>query len=244
MPVATTDAFRRITVQPDNVTVVAEQVGDTLTLVAGSGISLVANTTSDQITIVNTNPAQFSLGIAGDDSSIKTITSGETIKLSGAGTVTTGADAEGNITITGTSTPTSVVTSNITVSGVNAYTLTPVLAATPLTITVTPQTTTSLVTVTFQFTWHPSEPEASGSTGMELYIYKDGVQQASSQYIIFTSGNGDSYNSYPVHYSWPNISGTTSPITYTVYASKTGGNGGTIGTAPASKFPCWATVIG
>lgn len=54
MPVATTDAFRRITVQPDNVTIVAEQVGDTLTLVAGSGISLVANAASDQITIVNT----------------------------------------------------------------------------------------------------------------------------------------------------------------------------------------------
>ena len=101
MPVATTDAFRRITVQPDNVTIVAEQVGDTLTLVAGSGISLVANTASDQITIVNTNSAQFSLGVAGDDSSIKTISSGETIRFAGTSNVTVTTDSEGKITITG-----------------------------------------------------------------------------------------------------------------------------------------------
>jgi len=52
MPVATTDAFRRITV--DNITIEADGVGDTLTLVAGTGISLVANANSDQITIANT----------------------------------------------------------------------------------------------------------------------------------------------------------------------------------------------
>ena len=54
MAVATTDAFRRITVQPDNVTIAANATADTLTLVAGQGISLVANTSIDQITIVNT----------------------------------------------------------------------------------------------------------------------------------------------------------------------------------------------
>ncbi len=140
--------------------------------------------------------------------------------------------------------PTSIVSSNITVNGTNAYTLTGSPAATPLTITVTPNTATSLITVTFQFTWHPSEPEASGSTGMRLFIYKNGVQQASSEYLVFTSGNGDVYNSYPVHYSWPDVSGTTSPVTYTVYANKTGGNGGTIGMALESKFPCWATIVG
>jgi hypothetical protein len=113
MPVATTDAFRRITVQPDNVTVVAEQVGDTLTLVAGAGISLVANTSSDQITIVNTgsgvgggtvtnyieNP--YSFNVAGDDSSTKKINNGETIKFIGSSNVTTSTDTEGNVTITG-----------------------------------------------------------------------------------------------------------------------------------------------
>jgi hypothetical protein len=49
------DAFRRIIVQPDNITVSADAVDDTLTLAAGPGISLVANAGSDQITIVNTN---------------------------------------------------------------------------------------------------------------------------------------------------------------------------------------------
>lgn len=48
------DAFRRIVVQPDNITISADAVDDTLTLVAGAGISLVANANSDQITIVNT----------------------------------------------------------------------------------------------------------------------------------------------------------------------------------------------
>jgi len=54
MPVATTDAFRYITVQPDNVSIEADGVRDTLTLVAGTGISLTANTNNDQITIANT----------------------------------------------------------------------------------------------------------------------------------------------------------------------------------------------
>ncbi len=49
------DAFRRIVVQPDNITIAADAVDDTLTLVAGAGISLVASASSDQITIVNTN---------------------------------------------------------------------------------------------------------------------------------------------------------------------------------------------
>jgi hypothetical protein len=49
------DAFRRIRVLPDDVVVAADAVDDQLTLVAGAGISLVANANSDQITIVNTN---------------------------------------------------------------------------------------------------------------------------------------------------------------------------------------------
>ena len=41
------------------------------------------------------------LQIAADDSTIRTVDSGESIKFSGAGTVTTASDAEGNIVITG-----------------------------------------------------------------------------------------------------------------------------------------------
>ncbi len=98
MPVATTDAFRRITVQPDNVTIVAEQVGDTLTLVAGSGISLVANTASDQITIVNTNTSSPSTelfaksltvdGIIIDTNVIRSTDSNADLELDATGTGT------------------------------------------------------------------------------------------------------------------------------------------------------------
>lgn len=93
------DAFRRILIQPDNVTIAADAVDDTLTLTAGPGISLVANAGSDQITIVNTNPAEFSFGVAGDDSSIKTINSGETIRFAGVGPIDIAADSEGAISI-------------------------------------------------------------------------------------------------------------------------------------------------
>lgn len=95
------DAFRRIVVQPDNITISADAVDDTLTLVAGAGISLVANATSDQITIVNTNSGQFSLAVAGDDSTLRTINSGETIRFEGTQNVTVSTDAEGKVTITG-----------------------------------------------------------------------------------------------------------------------------------------------
>ena len=46
----------------------------------------------------------YSFNVAADDSSLKTINSNETVKFIGAGSVTTSSDAEGNITITGTST--------------------------------------------------------------------------------------------------------------------------------------------
>lgn len=54
MSVAIADAFRNISVQPNNTLVAAELVGDTLTLTAGIGISIVADPATDKITIVNT----------------------------------------------------------------------------------------------------------------------------------------------------------------------------------------------
>jgi len=111
MPVATADSFRRITVQPDNTTVEAEQVGDTLTLVAGAGISLVANEASDQITIINTGSSgagtttyienPFSFNVAGDDSTQRRINNGELVKFIGSSGVTVTSDSEGYITISG-----------------------------------------------------------------------------------------------------------------------------------------------
>jgi hypothetical protein len=46
----------------------------------------------------------YSFNVAADDSSLKTINTNETIKFIGAGGITTASDAEGNITITGTTT--------------------------------------------------------------------------------------------------------------------------------------------
>ena len=46
----------------------------------------------------------FEFSVAADDSTLKTVSTGESIKFTGAGTVTTASDAEGNITITGAAT--------------------------------------------------------------------------------------------------------------------------------------------
>lgn len=51
--VATTDAFRKILILPNDVTIGAEIVGDTLTLVAGTGIDITTDTATDTITITN-----------------------------------------------------------------------------------------------------------------------------------------------------------------------------------------------
>jgi hypothetical protein len=64
-------------VLPDDVVVAADAVDDQLTLVAGAGISLVANANSDQITIVNTNTSSpstelFAKSITVDNISIDT----------------------------------------------------------------------------------------------------------------------------------------------------------------------------
>jgi hypothetical protein len=50
------------------------------------------------------SPTIYSWSIAADDSTLRVINNGESIKVSGAGTVTTASDAEGNITITGAAT--------------------------------------------------------------------------------------------------------------------------------------------
>jgi hypothetical protein len=51
-----------------------------------------------------TGASEYSWSIAADDSTQREILAGETVKLIGAGTITTSSDVEGNITITGTGT--------------------------------------------------------------------------------------------------------------------------------------------
>ena len=52
--------------------------------------------------ITNTVENPYSFSIAGDDSTLREIASGESIKITGAGGITVTTDAEGNLTITGT----------------------------------------------------------------------------------------------------------------------------------------------
>ncbi len=44
-------------------------------------------------------PDDFTFNIAGDDSTVRTITRGETVKVAGAGGISVTSDAEGNLTV-------------------------------------------------------------------------------------------------------------------------------------------------
>lgn len=61
-------------------------------------------------------PAQFTFNVAADDSTLRTISSEETVKFIGAGGITTSSDAEGAITITAGGT-TTLGTSTLTIGG-------------------------------------------------------------------------------------------------------------------------------
>jgi hypothetical protein len=65
------------------------------------GDATIASTASEAFAMSN-----FNFKIAGDDSTQRTISLNETVKFVGAGGISTVSDAEGNITITATSTPT------------------------------------------------------------------------------------------------------------------------------------------
>jgi hypothetical protein len=60
----------------------------------------------------------YQFSVAADDSTQRLISTDEVIKFTGAGTVTTSSDAEGNITITGT-VPSSLITSAVTAESFN-----------------------------------------------------------------------------------------------------------------------------
>jgi plastocyanin len=148
-------AFSTISVAGQS-NVVADSIADTLTLTAGSNITITTNPNNDSITIASTSdpvqlppgfgtvtvPGQppveadnpedsfsitgangiavitsgknitiagdgtgivgdFAFGIAADDSVVRFITSGNTFKIAGSGSITTISDESGNITIEG-----------------------------------------------------------------------------------------------------------------------------------------------
>lgn len=104
--VALTNSFANISV-PGQPTLVAESDTDTLNIIAGTGISITTNAASDTITINSTvsidpSSSDFSLNIAGDDSTQRVISNNETIKFIGGTGISTTTDSEGNVTITNT----------------------------------------------------------------------------------------------------------------------------------------------
>jgi hypothetical protein len=104
------NTFGSVTV--DDTTLSAGVSGDNLTINSGNGILLNKNVTNNTITISSTSAGSGTgetitpeFYIAADDSTQRLLSNGETIQFLGSTGITTSTDAEGNITITGT-TPT------------------------------------------------------------------------------------------------------------------------------------------
>jgi hypothetical protein len=161
-----TTVFNTIAVAGQS-SVVADTHADTLTLVAGTDISITTNSATDTITINNSYvmptaststlggvrvdgstiginngvissilPAvSFTFSVSADDSTLRIISSEESIKFIGAGSVTTTSDADGNITITGTSASTSFATLTDAVSAAATIDMIYLPAITRLTVT-------------------------------------------------------------------------------------------------------------
>jgi hypothetical protein len=103
-------------------TVISSSNSNNLVNFAAGGKSVYTTLPSSLAASIGTggNAEEFSFSVAADDSSLKTISTNESIKFTGAGTVTTSSDAEGNITITGTggsSIPTVVTTGAVGTNG-------------------------------------------------------------------------------------------------------------------------------
>ena len=139
------NSFQNIVVAGQS-SVIADSSADTLTLIAGSGITITTNAGNDSITITSTGAGSgdytlptasntvlggvkvdnstivisngiistvtkdFTFSVAADDSTLRTISSEESIKFIGSGNVSTSSDAEGNIVITGVAASTTVAT--------------------------------------------------------------------------------------------------------------------------------------
>jgi hypothetical protein len=91
-----------------------------------------------------TIPAAYTFNVAADDSTLRTISSEETVKFIGAGGITTASDAEGNITITQGVAAAGTLTGSTLASGVTTSSLTSVGTLTSLTVNSTSSTAVSI----------------------------------------------------------------------------------------------------
>jgi hypothetical protein len=116
--------------------------------------------------------------------------------------------------------------------------LTADFTATPLTITVTPSSTSAPVFVTFNF-------QAQGldtDSGMLLQLYQNGSAVVNSELQHFLIDNGAAtYAGFPTTYTFAYIPGTATATTLTLYARKTGGNTSQIGSGLGNY--CQASAI-
>lgn len=99
----TSDSFKFISVagQP---TIIADNATDSLILEAGSNVSITTDNLTKKIILnVDVEGIVFDLNIAAEDSTVRNIRLGETIKFIGGLNITTSSDEEGNITISGPS---------------------------------------------------------------------------------------------------------------------------------------------
>ncbi len=149
----------------------------------------------------------------------------------GAGNLSWGAGGGGSVGAD--------VTANITQTG-TTFDLTFTLAASPIQVSITPTTATSVIMMGFNFMF--SAMSGTSTSGMQMFIYRNGIQIPASEYIVF-AGSLNTYDSRPVNYTWIDRPGTTSPVTYTVYAAQTGGNNGRIGSLLGTKSSVWAVEL-
>lgn len=133
-----------------NVHIATTPETDTVTISADSYTLPVASSTSlggvivDNSTITINNgvitanfpPVEtFTFKVAADDSTQKTILSGNTIKFTGSGSVTTGTDADGNVTIIGATASTTMATLTDSVTAALTIDMTYLPAITRLNVT-------------------------------------------------------------------------------------------------------------
>lgn len=111
MAVAYVDVFRRITLQPDGVTLVADEIGDTLTITRGTGVAFNPNAASDSFEI----DVDYELFVPPGSTEIRLtdVNSNYTgVRLSAGSNITLGRNSDSEITITSTVGGTSKAVSN------------------------------------------------------------------------------------------------------------------------------------
>jgi hypothetical protein len=184
-------------------TVISSSNSNNLVNFAAGGKSVYTTLPSSLAASIGTggNAEEFSFSVAADDSSLKTISTNESIKFTGAGTVTTSSDAEGNITITGSG-GTALPLVTITNANYNQDD-TPVAPATSenegaVVFTVTSSvalTATGLLLISGSNNKGGTIVPGGTSTGSQTLVFDMGVLNSVFTVVAFaTTANGTSYS--------------------------------------------------